>query len=84
MRFMRGCNRSQPHVELLKHALGTLGSICRYQELQPAVYAAEDCISMLTELLQMFRDKEVRGALLLYSHANVYVQYVPCGQAASC
>ena len=34
--------------------------MCRYSELLPAVFRAEDCIETLSEKLQMFRDTEVR------------------------
>ena len=34
--------------------------MCRYSELLPSVFRAEDCIETLSEKLQMFRDTEVR------------------------
>lgn len=34
-----------------------LNNICRHKQLVPAVFAAEDCICVLTERLQFFRDQ---------------------------
>ena len=58
--FMRGCNRSQPHVDLLRHGNATLASLARYKQLHPALLASADCVQAIAEQLQMFRDKEVR------------------------
>ena len=35
--MMRSCNRSQPHLELLKVALQVLRNVCAYTHLTPAV-----------------------------------------------
>lgn len=59
LRFMRGCNRSQPHVDLLKHAVAILAHTARYQALHSSLLASPECVQTLAEQLQMFRDKEV-------------------------
>ena len=59
--FMRSCNRSKPHMEMLRHALEIFHNICRWRDLLPIVLAAPDCTAVLTERLQMFRDVEVGG-----------------------
>ena len=56
---MRGCNRSQPHLDLLKSANAVLAHMARYQQLHSALLASPDCVHAIVEQLQMFRDKEV-------------------------
>ncbi|KAF8065931.1 Aspm [Scenedesmus sp. PABB004] len=56
--FMASCNRSRPHVEMLGHALACLANIARWPELLPGVLTAPDCVMVLSERLQMFRDTE--------------------------
>ncbi|KAA6419435.1 MAG: abnormal spindle-like microcephaly-associated protein [Trebouxia sp. A1-2] len=58
LQFIRGCNRSQPHVDLLKHAVAILAHLSRYQQLHSSLLASSDCVQVLAEQLQMFRDKE--------------------------
>jgi hypothetical protein len=57
--FMRSCNRSKPHAEMLRLALGVLHNVGRWRELAPALLAAPDAVAVLSERLQMFRDMEV-------------------------
>ena len=59
LQFIRGCNRSQPHVDLLKHAVAILAHLSRYPQLHSSLLASSDCVHILAEQLQMFRDKEV-------------------------
>ena len=59
IRCMKGCNRSQPHVDLLRHANATLAHVARYQQLHQALLASSDCVQVIAEQLQMFRDREV-------------------------
>lgn len=59
LQFIRGCNRSQPHVDLLKHAIAILAHLSRYPQLHSSLLASSDCVHILAEQLQMFRDKEV-------------------------
>lgn len=59
VRSMHGCNRSQPHVDLLRHANAILAHVARYQQLHHALLASPDCVQVIAEQLQMFRDREV-------------------------
>ena len=56
---MKGCNRSQPHVDLLRHGNAILADVARYQQLHQALLASSDCVQVIAEQLQMFRDREV-------------------------
>ncbi|KAI8475158.1 MAG: hypothetical protein J3K34DRAFT_517600 [Monoraphidium minutum] len=56
--FMRGCNRSKPHAEMLRLALAVLHNVGRWRDLAPRVLAAPECVAVLSERLQMFRDME--------------------------
>eukprot|EP00850_Spirogloea_muscicola_P017114 SM000144S00662 [mRNA] locus=s144:6259:15298:- [translate_table: standard] len=58
LHFIQSCNRSTPHVQLLKHALSILCNVCRYHELVDDVFTAPDCVNILVEQLQMYRDRE--------------------------
>ncbi|PNH10245.1 Abnormal spindle-like microcephaly-associated [Tetrabaena socialis] len=58
LRFVRSCNRSKPHVEVLHRALAVLHNICRCTALVSDVFHAEDCLTVLSEVLQFFRDTE--------------------------
>lgn len=59
MRFMRGCNRSAPHTDLLCNCLAILAAIARWREMAGTVLDAPDLLPILTAQLQMFRDHEV-------------------------
>ena len=54
--LIRSCNRSQPHQELLRLALGVLVNTAKHPVSQPAVASASECVDVLVDLLQMFRD----------------------------
>ncbi|KAG2492393.1 hypothetical protein HYH03_009339 [Edaphochlamys debaryana] len=58
LRFMRSLNRSRPHIEVLNRTLAVLANICRYDELIPDVFHSDDCLAVLSERLQFFRDTE--------------------------
>ncbi|GFR51021.1 hypothetical protein Agub_g13348 [Astrephomene gubernaculifera] len=58
LRFVRSCNRSKQHVDALTRSLAVLHNICRYDALVPDVFHAEDCLTGLSERLQLFRDTE--------------------------
>ncbi|GAX74174.1 hypothetical protein CEUSTIGMA_g1623.t1 [Chlamydomonas eustigma] len=58
LQHMRRCNRSKPHEGVLKSLLGILNNMCRYTDLLPSVFRAGDCMDILSEKLQMFRDTE--------------------------
>lgn len=83
LRLMRGCNRSDPHVRLLKLALATLLNLCCHPALLPVVFQAEECVYQLGERMQFFRDAEVwasrmRGAsrALTSPHPNLTLRHV--------
>jgi len=58
LRMLRSCNRSKPHVDLQLAALAVLSHVCKYSDLVPLVFAADDCITVLSEKLQLYRDME--------------------------
>jgi hypothetical protein len=68
--FVRGCNRSKPHVEMLKRILAILAHVCRYPELVRGVFESDDCVSILSERLQFFRDIEASCGLCTSTHTH--------------
>jgi hypothetical protein len=62
VRFVRACNRSKPHVDLLSRAMAIMRNLCRYPDTLAAVFSEPDCIEVLTEQLQIFRDKQVNAS----------------------
>ncbi|KAK9905711.1 hypothetical protein WJX75_004975 [Coccomyxa subellipsoidea] len=60
--YMRSCNRSAPHMGLLRDGLSALGHAARRHSLALAVYAAEDagvdCPSLMTAVMLQHRDNE--------------------------
>ncbi|EFJ40339.1 microtubule-associated protein Asp [Volvox carteri f. nagariensis] len=63
LRFVRSCNRSKPHIDVLIRTLAALHNICscpsiRYDTFVPDVFHAEECLAVLSERLQYFRDTE--------------------------
>jgi abnormal spindle-like microcephaly-associated protein len=56
--MIRSCNRSEPHLMLLKHALSTLRHVSREPRLVAYVSEPAEAVEVLVDLLQMFRDKE--------------------------
>ena len=61
LQHLRRCNRTKPHESTLLALLGVLANLCRYPELLGAVFKTVDCVEVLSEKLQMFRDTEVRA-----------------------
>jgi abnormal spindle-like microcephaly-associated protein len=55
--MMRSCNRSEPHLQLLKVALSILRNISKYPELVGFVASPDVSVECIVDLLQMFRDK---------------------------
>jgi abnormal spindle-like microcephaly-associated protein len=71
--LIRSCNRSKPHMAVLVHALRILVHLGRCKTTIHAVFSEGDAISMLVELLQMYRDKKdifVSAAQLLVEIAK--------------
>lgn len=58
LRFMHSSNRSQPQLDFLRYSLSTLVHVARHEELQSCLLSPE-CIHVLVEQLQLYRDKEV-------------------------
>jgi abnormal spindle-like microcephaly-associated protein len=68
LRLVQTCNRSQPHIELLKHVLQILISLAQHDSCAGRVLEAQDAVDIIAELMQTFRDKEdvfYRAALVL-------------------
>ena len=55
--MIKSCNRSEPHQELLKHALVILLHVARHDDLAPKVAETTTCVNVMVDLMQMFRDK---------------------------
>ena len=55
--LMRTCNRSKPHMAVLIHALKIISHLAKHRNTGDAVIKIPDSINMITELLQMYRDK---------------------------
>lgn len=49
---------------MLRLALAVLHNVARWRELVPAVLDAPDCVAVLSERLQMFRDMEVCACVM--------------------
>jgi hypothetical protein len=73
--FVRGCNRSKPHVEMLKRILAILAHVCRYPELVRGVFESDDCVSILSERLQFFRDIEASCGLCTSTHIHTHMMF---------
>ena len=51
------CNRSLPHIEILRYVLLTLNNVALHPDLVPSV-ATDNSANVFMDLLQMFRDKD--------------------------
>ncbi|ELT97378.1 hypothetical protein CAPTEDRAFT_220529 [Capitella teleta] len=56
-RLIRSCNRSVPHMEIVKYSVNVLLNLAKYEETRGAVYQEEGSIDCLIELLQIYREK---------------------------
>ena len=56
-RFIRSCNRSKPHTELLVNILSILNNIAQYHWLVGSIFETPGGVLTLVEQLQTFRDK---------------------------
>ena len=52
---IRSCNRSTPHMELLRNVLSVLGHVTAHPSLLPALGKAPGAVDTLVELLQTYR-----------------------------
>lgn len=56
-RLIRFCNRSSPHIDLLKYVLKTLMNISKHANLVDGV-VCDRAVEILLDTIQMFRDKD--------------------------
>ncbi|VDI49418.1 abnormal spindle-like microcephaly-associated protein [Mytilus galloprovincialis] len=56
-RLMRGCNRSQPHMELIKYSVSILLNLAKYEKTVYEVYNVDGSVDTLIELMQIYREK---------------------------
>ncbi|BDA47247.1 probable abnormal spindle-like microcephaly-associated protein homolog [Coccomyxa sp. Obi] len=82
--YLRSCNRSAPHMGLLKDGLSALGHVARRRSLAPAVYAAEDagvdCPSLMAAIMLQSRDNEE----VYMSAMAILLGVVGCPERAAC
>lgn len=67
---IRSCNRSTPHMELLRHVLRVLGYVTAHPFLLPALAKAPGAVETFVELLQTYRPDDhtfIPAAKLLLS-----------------
>lgn len=64
LRFMHSSNRSQPQIDFLRHSLLALSNVASHGHLQNCLLTS-DCLHVLAEQLQLYRDKEVLPLLAL-------------------
>ncbi|XP_013394208.1 abnormal spindle-like microcephaly-associated protein homolog [Lingula anatina] len=55
--LIRSCNRSLPHMEIIKYSVNILLNLAKYDKTRQAVYQVEDSVDTLVELMQIYRDK---------------------------
>ena len=55
--LIRSCNRSQPHMAVLMHAVRIVLHLARYRPSAGAVFSQPDCSTVMVEQMQMFRDR---------------------------
>ena len=55
--LIRSCNRSKPHLVVLHHSLRILLHLARCPSTISCIFDEPDSLSLLVELLQMYRDK---------------------------
>ncbi|ESO92879.1 hypothetical protein LOTGIDRAFT_232956 [Lottia gigantea] len=55
--LMKSCNRSLPHMEVIKYSISILLNLAKYEKTIDYVYDVEDSISNLLELMTIFREK---------------------------
>ncbi|RUP51136.1 LOW QUALITY PROTEIN: hypothetical protein BC936DRAFT_149745 [Jimgerdemannia flammicorona] len=56
--LIKQSNRSQPHMEVLKHAMYILRNLSRTPETSPHVFADPEGVDILVESLQSYRENE--------------------------
>ncbi|KAK7504479.1 hypothetical protein BaRGS_00004345 [Batillaria attramentaria] len=56
-RLIQSCNRSLPHMELIKYSISILLNLAKYEKTTPAVYEVDNSVSTLVELMTIYREK---------------------------
>lgn len=56
--LMQSCNRSQPHLELVKYGLNVLRNLAACPATCRSVFEPDNLLDVLVELMQIYRDKE--------------------------
>lgn len=56
-RLIQSCNRSQPHMEIIRYSINILLNLAKYEKTRSAVYEVEGAIECLLELMQVYREK---------------------------
>jgi hypothetical protein len=68
--LIQSCNRSQPHLVLVQTCLSVLFNLAQNVYTRRSVFAPTNCVDILAELLQIYRDKD-RIFLLVTSILNL-------------
>ncbi|XP_069088229.1 abnormal spindle-like microcephaly-associated protein [Pleurodeles waltl] len=55
--LIRSCNRSIPCMEVIKYSIQVLLNLSKYEKTTQAVYAVDNSVDTLTELMQTYREK---------------------------
>ncbi|KAK3591436.1 hypothetical protein CHS0354_033435 [Potamilus streckersoni] len=56
-KLIRSCNRSMPHMEIIKYSISILLNLSKYDRTTTAVLEADEAVSTLLDLLQVYREK---------------------------
>ncbi|BFZ20292.1 hypothetical protein BsWGS_23331 [Bradybaena similaris] len=62
-RLIASCNRSVPHMELIKYSVSILLNLAKYEKTIAAVLEPQDSVATILELLHIYRQK---GAIFNY------------------
>ncbi|XP_054837436.1 abnormal spindle-like microcephaly-associated protein [Eublepharis macularius] len=55
--LIRSCNRSVPSMDVIRYSVQILLNLSKYEKTTQAVYAVENSVDTLLELLQMYRER---------------------------
>ncbi|XP_068734820.1 abnormal spindle-like microcephaly-associated protein homolog [Montipora capricornis] len=58
-KVIKKCNRSLPHLEVIKYSLSILYNVAKFPSVYRAIYEVLDSVDTLIELLVNFRDKSI-------------------------
>lgn len=58
-RLIRSCNRSLPHMEIIKYTISILINLAKYEKTRYSVYEDPESMSTLVNLMQIYREKGV-------------------------